>query len=163
MQIFLADLSFLPQVLDITQNAAVWLKARGFRQWNSFLDDATAIKILKKRFEEGEVYLGKQNGICVATITLQFNDDFWGEWGNDPGALYIHTMAIHRHFAGRGLGTRLLEFAAEKAVAAGRCKIRLDCVAENIRLCRYYVDAGYLNISAKHWDGLELLMKEKIL
>jgi GNAT superfamily N-acetyltransferase len=42
---------------------------------------------------------------------LQWKDEFWGELGSDPDAGYIHTMAVKREYAGRGIGGELLKWA----------------------------------------------------
>ena len=48
-----------------------------------------------------------------------------------------------RACAGRGLGAQLLAWALAEAAARGRALLRLDCVASNDFLRRYYAAAGF--------------------
>jgi ribosomal protein S18 acetylase RimI-like enzyme len=150
-----------PEVLDITRDAALWLERRGMNQWRTFLDPEKAQLVIAKRFEEGEVFLAYLDGKAVATITLQWKDGFWGELGQDPDAGYIHTMALRREHAGRGLGPELLDWAGGYFGNAGKTKTRLDCIEENTRLCQFYDALGFKTIGRKEWDGEHLVMKER--
>jgi ribosomal protein S18 acetylase RimI-like enzyme len=55
----------------------------------------------------------------------------------------VHSLAIRRPVAGRGLGLRMLRWAERMAAAAGKRYVRLDCWGENAALRRYYERAGY--------------------
>jgi ribosomal protein S18 acetylase RimI-like enzyme len=155
------DKDAAPEVLDICLDAAVWLKKMGMDQWSSFFDPEKAKFIIHKRFEEGEVYLGYWEGIAVATVTLQWKDDFWGELGGDRDSGYIHTMAVRRDFAGRGFGREILDWTGDYFAEAGRVKTRLDCFENNLRLCRYYDESGFRTIGRREWQGEHLVMKER--
>jgi ribosomal protein S18 acetylase RimI-like enzyme len=152
-----------PEILEIVQGVALWLKGKGIDQWSTFLDAERARMTIERRFDEGEVFLGSLDGVAVATITLQWEDAFWGDLGKDPAVGYIHTMAVSRDHAGRGLGRELLDWTAAYFAKAGRTKVRLDCIEENFRLCRFYDAAGYRTIARKDWEGEQLVMKERRL
>ena len=131
----------LDTVLGILGEAAEWLASRGIPdQWKpgsfsreSFLDQ------IRRR----EVYLAGLGEEVVGTITLQWTDEtFWKEAAPDAG--YVHKLAVKRAFAGRGLGLRMLEWAARQASTAGKKYLRLDCVADNKRICEYYERAGFM-------------------
>lgn len=64
-------------------------------------------------------------------------------WDADPmdSAGYVHGLMTNRR--GTGLGGWLLTWAETRITAAGRRLARLDCVATNGRLRRYYTDQGY--------------------
>lgn len=79
----------------------------------------------------------------AGTLTLQPSDQ--NSWPDDPPgeALYLHRLVIKRSFARVGLGLALLRAAESVAVERGVQFLRLDCVASNERLRRYYHEAGY--------------------
>lgn len=78
----------------------------------------------------------------AATVCLQWADPtFWP--GADDDAVYVHRLAVKRSYAGRGIGERLLDWAAERAVEAGRAFVRVDCMTENAALRRYYEVLGF--------------------
>lgn len=150
-----------PEVTNILRDAALWLNRKGIVQWSDFLNPEQAQMVVNKRFAEGEVFLGYLDGIAAATITLQWKDEFWGELGSDPSAGYIHTMAVKREYAGRGIGGELLNWADDYFEQGGRTRTRLDCIEKNERLCRFYDDLNFKTIGRKDWNGIGLLMKER--
>ena len=78
-------------------------------------------------------------------------------WKGVPGpASYLHKLAVDRAFAGRGHGLELLRACEETSRDWQLAKIRLDCVASNARMCRYYEDAGYLQRGFARGGGVEL-------
>jgi hypothetical protein len=50
-------------------------------------------------------------------------------------------MATKRGFS--GLGDRILNWVEHRAATAGKSHVRLDCVASNTDLCRYYQTRGF--------------------
>jgi GNAT superfamily N-acetyltransferase len=90
----------------------------------------------------GDFYLARLDGEPVATLALQWSDPtFWGEQPDDAG--YVHALAVRRAQAGRGLGARLLDWAEAEVVASGREFLRLDCLARDHGLRRYYEGQGF--------------------
>ena len=126
------------EVLDLLAEAAAWLRERGLHQWpRRFPREQIAESVVR-----GETYLARAGETTVATLALQWADPFfWGE--REPDAGYVHRVAVRRSFAGRGLGEELLEWADEQVRARGRRYLRLDCMAANARLRRYYEELGF--------------------
>src|SRR5258708_6499598 len=161
LNIWRAELGDESAVLDILRDAAIWLDKSGSDQWHSLLDPEQARIVVNKRFEEGEVFLGFLDGIAVATITLQWKDEFWGVFGNDPTSGYIHAMAVRRNYAGRGFGREILDWAGGYFAIAGKKVMRLDCLERSFKLCRYYDGLGFKTVGRKDWDGVPILKREK--
>jgi ribosomal protein S18 acetylase RimI-like enzyme len=125
-------------IVDVLSEAARWLLARGIRQW----PDPFPRDRVEALAERGDFYVGECEGQLVATIALLWDDPtFWGE--QPPVAGYVHALAVRRAWAGRGIGERLLAWADEQIVRAGRELLRLDCVADNRDLRRYYERLGF--------------------
>jgi ribosomal protein S18 acetylase RimI-like enzyme len=126
------------EVLDVLAEAAAWLRERGIEQWPSRFPRAQIVESIGR----GETYLVHEGDSTVATFALQWEDPlFWGDRPPDGG--YVHRVAVVRAFAGRGLGARIVDWAAEQVAARGRRYLRLDCMAENGRLRRYYEELGF--------------------
>lgn len=126
--------------LSILIWAAEWLRDQGIQQWGHYLDGSGEADLLAG-IGRGEVYLVRQNGQAVATISLQPAASEWDQiiWGPDDGqAAYVHRLAIDRTFAGQGLGDQMLDWAEAQSRALGKRYLRLDCVGQNERLNRYY-------------------------
>jgi GNAT superfamily N-acetyltransferase len=136
-----AELAELGTVEELLTGASAWLASRGSDQWQfpprrERLLDAMA---------RGECFLALQDGEPVGTLTVDENADpeFW-EGDDDPGdALYVHRMAISRAAAGQAIGARMLDWAAARAAAAGKSRLRLDAWKTNPGLHRYYLGQGF--------------------
>jgi len=61
-----------------------------------------------------------------------------------PGTLYIAGIAVWPAFRGRGVGTRLIEAARERARALGLRELSLLCFAGNTGARRLYERAGFV-------------------
>jgi RimJ/RimL family protein N-acetyltransferase len=61
-------------------------------------------------------------------------------------ALYVHGLAVRREPLARGSGLELLRWAARTAAEEGLEAVRLDCVAGNDRLRRYYQQVGFRHV-----------------
>jgi ribosomal protein S18 acetylase RimI-like enzyme len=139
-----ASIADLDAVHTIIQESARWLLSRGIRQWESYLSSAAADQI-RRRIETADTYLVFNHpGDPIATCVIQWNDaEIWSEQGNDGLAGYVHGLAVRRSSAGNNLGHALLTLAAQIVAQKPRPFLRLDCMATNERLCRYYRDAGF--------------------
>ncbi|WP_322749876.1 MULTISPECIES: GNAT family N-acetyltransferase [unclassified Frankia] len=132
----------LDAAVDILAEAARWLASRGIRQRPEHGFPATDVA---ERIERGEMYLARLDGDPVATIAIDWDDEyFWSS--SDHDAVYVHRMAVRRRWAGRKIGERLLDWAAERTAIAGRAWVRLDCVTANVGLCQYYLDCGWTHV-----------------
>jgi ribosomal protein S18 acetylase RimI-like enzyme len=133
-----AGLADVDEIVAVLSEAARWLLARGIRQW----PDPFPRERVERLVRRGDLYLARLDGKSAATLALQWSDPtFWGEQPDDAG--YVHALAVRRAQAARGLGARLLEWAEGEVVARGRQFLRLDCVAENDALRRYYGGQGF--------------------
>jgi GNAT superfamily N-acetyltransferase len=126
------------EIVDILSEAGRWLLARGIVQWpDPFPRDRVA-----RLVERGEFRLARVDGETVATFALRWNDPtFWGE--RPPDAGYVHALVVRRAWAGRGVGAQILAWAEGEVADAGRRFLRLDCLAENGALRRYYERLGF--------------------
>ena len=135
-----ADLSAVVALLD---EAAEWLRERGLDQWpKRFSPDWVAPAVA-----DGEVQLAVVGDEPVGTYALVWADPvIWGDLADHEDAGYVHQLAVARSWAGRGIGERLLDHAGALVAEAGRRWVRLDCVAHNAGLRRYYRGLGFTEL-----------------
>lgn len=159
-----AQISHLAEVLAILNENSAWMKeAKGIvGQW----PEPWPEDYIQGRIEAGEMYLAFVDGQPAGTLALLWSDE--ETWGDRPGeAGYIYHLAVRRSFAGQGLGRKLLDWAAEQVAAAGKLYLRLDCVAANPVLRKYYPAAGFslVDVRTVPIDGgrrpVELVLFEK--
>ena len=130
-------------VMAILREAADWLSGRGIEQWYHWYIEAGE-RILRDRLDNHEVYLFRRDHSNVGTVTIQWTDpEVWGGRGSDGLAGYIHGMAITRSAGGMRVGERMLEWAVTTIGACGKRFARLDAMASNAPLCRYYEQRGF--------------------
>ncbi len=138
----LADTDLL---IEIHEEAARWLLARGIRQWKTETLPRDRLII---RIERGEVYVVRLDSEPVGMAILQDADvDTWGARPDD--ALYLHGLRVLRAYAGRSIGRAILRWADEQVAARGRIYLRLDCKADNAKLRAYYEDASFRYVGEK--------------
>ena len=126
-------------VLEILNEAADWLRAKGIDQWQSRYFTRS---LILEGIGKTEVYLARLDNQVVGTITLQWSDPLW--WGDTPmDAAYFHRLAIKREYAAKGLGHALIEWVENKAKISGKSYLRLNCHLENPRIRQYYEDLGF--------------------
>ncbi len=150
----------LDAVMELLEEAARWLQRRGIDQWPAWLPRQPVVEAI----ERGEVYLARLDGQPAGTLilrpALQWPDTaIWGEVPDD--AAYVHSLAVRRAFAGRGLGRQLLDWAAGMASGAGKRYLRLDCMAENPALNDYYRRAGFSYRGERRGDGWAASLYER--
>jgi GNAT superfamily N-acetyltransferase len=133
-----AGLADVDEIVAVLSEAARWLLSRGIRQW----PDPFPRERVERLVRRGDFYLVWLGGEPATTLALHWRDPtFWGEQPDDAG--YVHALAVRRAQAGRGLGARLLDWAEAEVVASGRDFLRLDCLAGNHALRRYYEGEGF--------------------
>jgi len=80
-------------------------------------------------------------------MKFQLDDPvFWPDVSPQEAA-YIHRLAVRRTYAGAGLSTALLRWAAKRARALGLRYLRLDCVGSRPRLRAVYERFGFEHYS----------------
>ncbi|WP_170394699.1 GNAT family N-acetyltransferase [Ruegeria arenilitoris] len=70
-----------------------------------------------------------------------------------PGVWYIHGIAAAPEFQGRGLSSKLMELAEERAIAAGVFAICLLVVDTNQNAIRFYEKRGYAVTASEPFVG----------
>ncbi|MFY7069688.1 GNAT family N-acetyltransferase [Nocardiopsis changdeensis] len=127
----------IDEVLEVLDEAAAWLGARGIDQWPPRFDAEWVAGAVSR----GETWLVGAGGEVAGTITLDWDDPLWSDLGGAAG--YVHRMAVRRRAA--GLGSVMLGWASGAARRHGAEALRLDCVASNARLRAYYEARGFVH------------------
>jgi ribosomal protein S18 acetylase RimI-like enzyme len=143
-------------VAAILTEAADWVAGLDHPQWPSPFPREQVVQLV----ERGELYVARLDGEVAATVTLQWSDvPYWGE--RPPDAGYVHKLAVRRDFAGRGVGHALVAWAEAETLAHGRSYLRLDCLAANPRIRRYYEELGFAGCGEIERGGLRMALYER--
>jgi len=78
----------------------------------------------------------------------------------EPKSLYVSGLALFDEYRGRGIGTRLLDFAYKRARAEGMKKISLICFEDNKDAYRLYEREGFESRKRRPVEYHELIHHE---
>lgn len=147
MQLEPAVAADLPAVVALRDEAARWLASRGIEQWAP--GERTVEQL---RGWLGDLYVLRRDGTVVASVALRDHDpDVWPRPPVHGRAGYLHLLIVSRRHAGQRLGDAVLAWAEAELVRTGRDLARLDAVAANPALQRWYAARGYVA-----WDTVEV-------
>ncbi len=133
----------LPRYINLLEDVAVWLEARGVAQWPVGQFELSS-SYYAASIARAEVQLAFFDDELGGTLRLLPRDPVvWPEIDVDD-AFYVYNLAIGPAWVRRGLGRQLLAWAERRSASLGRQYVRLDAMADNHVLRRYYNDAGYI-------------------
>jgi ribosomal protein S18 acetylase RimI-like enzyme len=145
---------------DILEAAASEGASEGRPSWSpgSFTgSESVGMSRLRKDLETKSLHLVWVGDRPVATFSLLRSDAlYWPASADD--ALYLHRFAVRRDAA--GAGRHAVEWAVGEARRRGREYIRLDCLAENPGIRRYYERFGFAAVDETLIDGVRFSLYE---
>ena len=135
-----------------------WMAATGIVQWPQ---GRVPREHVAAQVDAGEWHVVRDEQLAlVGALRLLWTDpEFWGE---DPTpAVYVHGLMVDRRAAGGGLGTRLLDWAAERGRDAGVTLFRLDCRTTNPVIRAYYERYGFRAVGQKDFADFSCTLLER--
>lgn len=104
--------------------------------------------VVREDAEAGRLYGVWDGEALIATFAIcEVPDDYFADiaWAEPAaGARYLHRIAVTPARQGSGLGTFCLRAAERYSAAAGATYLRLDTLAEDTRVVRFYRQHGYI-------------------
>ncbi len=144
----------------IIEEVAAWGASEGFPSWipGSYTDaNSAGVSRLRGDVAAGGLYLVWRGTTPVATFSLLERDPiFWPDAGDD--AMYLHRFAVRR--AAAGVGGLAVAWCFQEARRRGRPLVRLDCLAENAGIRRYYERFGFVGVDETVIDGIRYCLYE---
>lgn len=139
-----ALLSDLDSIYKLVQSCAKAMIANGIYQWNEHYPT-------KERFQKDvelqELYVfEEENSIKGIIVLTDFMDEEYIPiaWlTNNENNLYIHRVAVHPDYWGKGYAQRLMDFAEDFAKNNVYQSVRLDTFSQNERNQKFYEIRGY--------------------
>ncbi len=131
-------------IMLMTNACARAMIAQGVFQWNEHYPDVTAFENDIKR---NELYVLEVEGEVKGSIvisTLMDEEYIPIKWYTDnKNNIYVHRLAIHPDFQGKGNAQQLMDFAEQFANQNNYSSIRLDTFSQNKRNQKFYELRGY--------------------
>lgn len=136
--------SDLDQIHQLTKSCAVAMISKGIYQWNEHYPT-------RERFVQDiklqELYVLERDTVIVGIVVLTpiMDDEYIPiQWLTDNGNnLYIHRLAVHPNYWGKGYAQQLMDFAESFARDNSYQSVRLDTFSQNPRNQKIYETRGY--------------------
>jgi ribosomal protein S18 acetylase RimI-like enzyme len=137
----------IPEILNITSACANTMASQGIFQWNAhYPNRETFLKDLERK----ELFVLEEGAVIIGVIVVSGHKDREYEsvsWITPDGNnCYIHRLAVHPEFQGRGYARQLMDFAETMAREKGAVSVRLDTFSLNTRNQRFYEQRGYIRL-----------------
>ncbi|ALC85021.1 acetyltransferase [Bacillus sp. FJAT-22090] len=150
-------------IIDMLKQVALWLKKKEINQWR-FLLDSGEDKEIEQDINNRNTYIVLKDDEIVATFTLLSKQSEWDRhiWGDDltSTSLYLHRLAIQPNYMNKGIGSSILEWIQKNIRRDIEC-IKLDCVADNVKLNKFYKSNGFELVGIE--DGHSKFQKSVII
>ena len=127
------------QIITITRACADFMSSQNIFQWN---ENYPSKEAFEKDLKQNELYVLIQNEKIVGCITITSKIDAEYipiKWLTpNKNNIYIHRLAIHPKFQGKGFAQKLMDFAENFAIRNRYSSIRLDTFSKNKRNQKFY-------------------------
>ena len=133
----------LNSIMQITKACAKHMINQQIFQWNEHYPNRNAFK---NDVQRGELYVYMQNNICIGCIVITTIKDVEYvpiEWLTKDKNIYIHRLAVHPKYQGKGIAQHMMTFAENYAKINGYSSVRLDTFSQNKRNQKFYETRGY--------------------
>lgn len=179
-EIIKVDESKIEDVFSVISKCSAWMSTQhGMNHWTDYYTK----EVLLKKFKHEDVYIYYLNKEPIATITLSLkapeyyvnnSDGNNGETVNyvnefpssnleNTKALYIVTLGVIPEQQGKGIASKLLAMAEEKAKEVNCNVIRFDSRMSFSIVINFYLKKGYERVGTMIDEGEEYGLFEKQL
>ena len=139
----------IADLTDLLHRAYAPLAARGMH----FVASHQDAQRTRERTARGECYLAVQDGSVIGTITVRSPQQTRGcPWYDRPEVACFGQFAVEPAWQKRGLGSRLLCLAEQRAAETGAAELALDTAEPAAELISYYMKRGYRFIEYAQWN-----------
>lgn len=136
--------SDIDAIHQLTQACAQAMIAKNIYQWNEHYPT-------RSRFEKDialqELYVLEEEELIkgIVVVTEIMDEEYIPiEWMTEnTNNLYIHRLAVHPSYWGRGYAQQLMHWAEAYAQDKGYQSVRLDTFSQNKRNQQFYETRGY--------------------
>lgn len=144
MNIRLATLTDIPQIMLLIAEVVPAMNAAGNMQWDSTYPNA---KVFENDIALGQLWVADADGDIagVAAITTD-QDPEYAEvgWDLTETAIVTHRLAVSARYQGQGIGALLLQQAEQEAVRRGINTLRIDTNSNNQATQKLFPKLGYV-------------------
>ncbi len=144
-----AIISDLNDLLAITKRCAKHMIDKEIYQWNELYPSK---EVLQKDIVLQQLWKLEVDHKIIGLIVLtdiedaEYKDIKWLTKNHQN--LYIHRLAVHPEFQGKGYAQKLMDFAENYAFKNNYVSVRLDTFSQNKRNQEFYKKRNYIQLDA---------------
>ncbi len=131
-------------LMVVTKACANYMISKDIYQWNEHYPSKSAFENDVRR---NELYVLEVNSTIIGCIVISthMDDEYIPiEWLTPNNKnIYIHRVAIHPNYQGKGYAQQLMAFAEKYTIENNYTSIRLDTFSQNKRNQKFYELRGY--------------------
>lgn len=140
------------EIMYLLQHCIEDFNKNSIYQWNVAYPDYFR---LLHEVENGSLFIIKQKGVCIGTITLSEEQDpvfEKVEWkNNNDKFIVIQRIAVFPTWQKMGVGKKLIEFAEQYARENNYKSVRLDVASSSEALFKLYESIGFKFTGEVHY------------
>lgn len=165
MELRKADLTELPSVWEIIQQAIEQRRQDGSDQWQRGYPNEQTIE---EDISNGWGYVLVENAQVIAYAAIIIGnepayEDIQGKWLTDGTYVVIHRVATSNAVKGRGVATQLFRMIEELALAHQVFSIKVDTNFDNVPMLKILERLGYTYCGEVFFIGSNRMAFEKVL
>lgn len=142
-----AKISQIPEILTMTNACRIAMEANGIYQWTT---EYPSQKAFEKDIDRNELYVLLEDNAIIGCIvvSLLMDDEYKNVAWLTPNDInyYIHRLAVHPKYQGKGCAQRLMDFGENFARENNALSVRLDTFSQNKRNQKFYEQRGYAKL-----------------
>lgn len=154
----------LPEVLDFFKAAAKKIAKKNVDHWQYWKNPPPEkVSWVEKGIANNEFFFIEdhaENRIGMVRI-LEEDQLYWRE--QDDKAKYVHSLVVSEKYNGQRMGENILEQIENVARENNYDFLRLDCAANNPKLCSYYEKQGFAKVGEQILSQLTYNLYQKKL
>lgn len=157
--------SDIQAVMKIINQAKAFLKECGIDQWQG---GYPSIETIEKDIERNELYLLKDHGKIIATVTVSFTGEpayqtLQGKWKSNYPYAVIHRLAVNNHYRGKNLTSTLFKNIEELCCKQNIHSIKTDTDMDNNTMKHVLEKNGFEYCGTIQFDNSDKIAFEKLL
>jgi predicted GNAT family N-acyltransferase len=135
----------LDLIFSLFDSAILYQEKNNYDLWPQF-----SRQLIETEIEEGRHWKITAGQDCVCVFSVLYSDaEIWKEKNEEP-AVYLHRIAVHPLFKGRGMMHVIKAWAIGHAKENEKKHVRMDTWGNNENLRKYYIKCGFNYIGQQY-------------
>jgi GNAT superfamily N-acetyltransferase len=160
-----AELSEVPVIWEILQQAILRRKADGSNQWQ---DGYPNPSIIMQDIEKSVGYVLTDGDTVIGYTAVIINDEpaykeIDGKWLTNDDFVVVHRVAISENHLGKGLARKIMGFVEKFALCNNIYSVKADTNFDNPAMMKVFENLGYVYCGEVYFRGSPRKAYEKVL